>query len=141
MPLFFADIAAQKAASHPPIGTTVRLIASACRAALCGVPSEPRPYRLVVSIGARLASIRSQRRMHAEDRHGLRKGGRIAALRALLAAVPLCLFSVSVFAADGGSHGASEATFLFQIIALLVCGRLMGELMQRLGQPPVMGQL
>ena len=79
--------------------------------------------------------------MHAEDRHGLRKGGRIAALRALLAAVPLCLVSVSVFAADGGSHGASEATFLFQIIALLVCGRLMGELMQRLGQPPVMGQL
>jgi K+:H+ antiporter len=79
--------------------------------------------------------------MHAEDRDGLVKGSCTAALRALLAAVPLCVASVSVFAAERASHGASEATFLFQIIALLVCGRLLGELMQRVGQPPVMGQL
>ena len=46
-----------------------------------------------------------------------------------------------MFAADHASHGASEVIFLFAIIALLVCGRLMGELMQRIGQPPVMGQL
>jgi hypothetical protein len=32
-------------------------------------------------------------------------------------------------------------SFLAQIIALLVCGRLLGELMQRVGQPAVMGQL
>jgi hypothetical protein len=37
--------------------------------------------------------------------------------------------------------GPSEAVFLGQITSLLVCGRLMGELMQRIGQPAVMGQL
>jgi Kef-type K+ transport system membrane component KefB/nucleotide-binding universal stress UspA family protein len=37
--------------------------------------------------------------------------------------------------------GSSEAVFLGQIVSLLVCGRLMGELMQRIGQPAVMGQL
>ncbi|HZO21988.1 MAG TPA: cation:proton antiporter [Steroidobacteraceae bacterium] len=39
------------------------------------------------------------------------------------------------------AHGASVAVFLAQIITLLVCGRFFGELMQRIGQPPVMGQL
>ena len=62
-------------------------------------------------------------------------------LPALLAAVPFCLVSASVFAADNASRGPSEVIFLVQIIALLVCGRLMGELMQRIGQPAVMGQL
>jgi Kef-type K+ transport system membrane component KefB len=47
----------------------------------------------------------------------------------------------SVSAAGLTPDGASEAVFLAQIIALLVCGRLLGELMQRLGQPAVMGQL
>ncbi len=37
--------------------------------------------------------------------------------------------------------GASEVVFLLQIILLLSVGRLMGELMQRIGQPAVMGQL
>src|SRR6266481_7546885 len=58
-----------------------------------------------------------------------------------LAALPFCLVPALVFAADRGSHGPSEAIFLSQIIALLVCGRLMGELMHRIGQPAVMGQL
>jgi Kef-type K+ transport system membrane component KefB len=31
--------------------------------------------------------------------------------------------------------------FLSQIIVLLLVGRLMGEAMQRIGQPAVMGQL
>ena len=35
----------------------------------------------------------------------------------------------------------SEALFLAQIVLLLVVGRLMGEAMQRIGQPAVMGQL
>jgi Kef-type K+ transport system membrane component KefB len=34
-----------------------------------------------------------------------------------------------------------EAIFLFEMIVLLVCGRLLGEAMQRIGQPAVMGQL
>src|SRR5882724_5571440 len=59
----------------------------------------------------------------------------------LLAAFPLCLVPALVFAADKGSHGPSGVIFLSQIIALLVCGRLMGELMHRIDQPAVMGQL
>jgi Kef-type K+ transport system membrane component KefB/nucleotide-binding universal stress UspA family protein len=35
----------------------------------------------------------------------------------------------------------SEAAFLAQIVVLLLVGRLMGEAMQRIGQPAVMGQL
>src|SRR5690348_11474080 len=35
----------------------------------------------------------------------------------------------------------SLAIFLAQIVALVVCGRLVGELMERVGQPAVMGQL
>jgi sodium/hydrogen exchanger family protein len=37
--------------------------------------------------------------------------------------------------------GPSEVIFLTQIIVLLLVGRLMGEAMQRIGQPAVMGQL
>jgi Kef-type K+ transport system membrane component KefB/nucleotide-binding universal stress UspA family protein len=44
-------------------------------------------------------------------------------------------------AAESHAHGPSEVVFLCQIIALLACGRLMGEVMQRIGQPAVMGQL
>jgi len=38
-------------------------------------------------------------------------------------------------------HGSSAAVFLAQITVLLLVGRLLGELMQRVRQPPVMGQL
>jgi Kef-type K+ transport system membrane component KefB len=79
--------------------------------------------------------------MHAEDKGSLGKGDLRRDLPGLLAAVPLCVVAVSVSAADNPSRGPSEVTFLLQIIALLACGRLMGELMQRVGQPPVMGQL
>ena len=37
--------------------------------------------------------------------------------------------------------GGSAAIFLSQIVVLLVAGRLLGELLSRWGQPPVMGQL
>ena len=37
--------------------------------------------------------------------------------------------------------GASGAIFLAQIVVLLLTGRLLGELVSRWGQPPVMGQL
>jgi Kef-type K+ transport system membrane component KefB/nucleotide-binding universal stress UspA family protein len=40
-----------------------------------------------------------------------------------------------------GSKGASEAIFIAQIVVLMVVGRLLGETMQRLRQPAVMGQL
>ena len=79
--------------------------------------------------------------MYAEEAGSLGGVGCAVSLRALLAAVLLCVVSLSAFAADNASRGPSEVIFLLQIIALLVCGRLIGELMQRIGQPPVMGQL
>lgn len=53
---------------------------------------------------------------------------------ALLAAMP-------ALGAEPAKAGASEAVFLCQIIALLLTGRLLGEIMQRFGQPAVLGQL
>ena len=40
-----------------------------------------------------------------------------------------------------GSDKASEAIFVLQIVLLVVVGRGLGEAMQRIGQPAVMGQL
>jgi Kef-type K+ transport system membrane component KefB/nucleotide-binding universal stress UspA family protein len=67
----------------------------------------------------------------------------IASLRrpGLLAGLGLCLVSTAALADHGGSHGSGEALFLLQIIVLLVGARLLGEFMQRIGQPAVMGQL
>jgi Kef-type K+ transport system membrane component KefB/nucleotide-binding universal stress UspA family protein len=59
----------------------------------------------------------------------------------LLAAAPLCLYPALSHAAQRATQGTSEALFLLQIVALLVCARLIGELAHRLGQPAVMGQL
>ncbi|HYU11873.1 MAG TPA: cation:proton antiporter, partial [Stellaceae bacterium] len=56
-------------------------------------------------------------------------------LAALLILIPIPL------AAEGPAHAPSEVVFLTEIILLLVCGRLLGEAMQRIGQPAVMGQL
>jgi len=53
----------------------------------------------------------------------------------------LGLLPSSLLAADKAASGASEIVFLCQVIALFACGRLMGEAMQRIGQPAVMGQL
>ena len=44
-------------------------------------------------------------------------------------------------AADQPPTVPSEALFIAQIVLLLLLGRLLGELMQRIGQPAVMGQL
>src|SRR5947207_7803397 len=56
-------------------------------------------------------------------------------LAALLVVLPLPL------AAAESHQGHSEVVFLGEIILLLVCGRLLGEAMQRVGQPAIMGQL
>ncbi|MEZ2128221.1 cation:proton antiporter [Sinorhizobium sp. CB9] len=42
---------------------------------------------------------------------------------------------------DGKSAGSSESLFLLQIVLLVVTGRLLGELMVRIGQPSIMGQI
>src|SRR5262249_45720374 len=50
------------------------------------------------------------------------------------------LTATPAFAAEGGK-GPSEAIFIGEIIVLMFVGRLMGEVMLRLRQPAVMGQL
>jgi Kef-type K+ transport system membrane component KefB/nucleotide-binding universal stress UspA family protein len=49
--------------------------------------------------------------------------------------------SSAALAADSGPRAASEALFIAELALLLVVGRLMGEAVQRIGQPSVMGQL
>jgi len=39
------------------------------------------------------------------------------------------------------AHGASVVVYIAQIVVLLIAGRIAGESMQRIGQPPVIGQL
>jgi Kef-type K+ transport system membrane component KefB/nucleotide-binding universal stress UspA family protein len=66
-----------------------------------------------------------------------RRTGRpaLGALTLLLALVPCAALAAS------GATGASETLFVAQVLVLIVAGRLMGEVMERLGQPAVMGQL
>jgi Kef-type K+ transport system membrane component KefB/nucleotide-binding universal stress UspA family protein len=60
---------------------------------------------------------------------------------ALLVAVLLAVaMGGPALAAEGGS-GPSEVVFLFQLLILMLVGRLLGEAMQRIGQPSVMGML
>jgi K+:H+ antiporter len=49
--------------------------------------------------------------------------------------------AIPALAAEGGSRGASQALFIAELALLLLVGRLMGEAVQRIGQPSVMGQL
>jgi len=58
----------------------------------------------------------------------------------ICAAALLMLLGGRALAAEGGS-APSEALFLGQLVILMLVGRLLGELMQRVGQPAVMGQL
>jgi Kef-type K+ transport system membrane component KefB/nucleotide-binding universal stress UspA family protein len=47
----------------------------------------------------------------------------------------------AAWAAPEGGHGPSEAIFVAQLMLLMIAGRLLGEVMLRIGQPAVMGQL
>ncbi len=51
--------------------------------------------------------------------------------------------ALPAWAADNANAGSagSEAIFIAELGVLLIVGRLMGEAAQRIGQPPVMGQL
>src|SRR5689334_21159110 len=59
---------------------------------------------------------------------------------ALSVAALFIAFATPALAADG-QKGPSEAIFLVELVMLMVAGRLLGEAMQRIGQPAVMGQL
>src|SRR5262245_57149988 len=47
----------------------------------------------------------------------------------------------AALAAEGAQKGPSEVVFLAQLITLMLVGRLLGEAMNRIGQPSVMGML
>src|SRR6266568_1961510 len=59
----------------------------------------------------------------------------------LVLALFVAALPTTLAAAGTQPHAPSEVVFLTEIILLLVCGRLLGEFMQRIGQPAVMGQL
>jgi hypothetical protein len=59
-------------------------------------------------------------------------GGRL--LPCAIAAVIALLGVSDALAAEAG-HGPSEVVFLLQLIVLMLVGRLLGELMQQIGQP------
>jgi Kef-type K+ transport system membrane component KefB/nucleotide-binding universal stress UspA family protein len=68
---------------------------------------------------------------------GLRwRAGLLLACAALLVLSP-----AAAFAADNPQGAPSEAIFLAELVILILVGRLLGEAMQRIGQPSVMGQL
>src|SRR5262245_18749856 len=73
-----------------------------------------------------------------------RNGSRRAGWRTLPCAAAtwaaLLLPLPAAAAGEGGGH-PSEVLFLLQVVLLVVVGRLAGELLQRLGQPAVMGAL
>src|SRR5262245_35956830 len=75
-------------------------------------------------------------------RNGSRRAGwrTLPGVAATWAAVLLPPPGAAAAAGEGGGH-PSEVLFLLQVVLLVVVGRLAGELLQRLGQPAVMGAL
>jgi Kef-type K+ transport system membrane component KefB/nucleotide-binding universal stress UspA family protein len=59
----------------------------------------------------------------------------------MLALCIMLLSSPALAAANTKTGSPSEALFLVQIVILVVVGRLLGELMVRIGQPSIMGQI
>ncbi|MGB3540778.1 MAG: cation:proton antiporter [Mesorhizobium sp.] len=74
------------------------------------------------------------------------KGRRGGFLTAIAFGAALLLAAGHAWAAEGTGKGpamagSGEAAFVAELVLLLVIGRGLGELLQRLGQPAVMGQL
>src|SRR5919198_252132 len=53
----------------------------------------------------------------------------------------LVLTTIAAAAEGGKSAGPSESLLILQLVLLLAVGRGLGEFMQRIGQPSVMGEL
>ena len=63
-------------------------------------------------------------------------------LLALVALIAVPALAAAPGAPGGETHkGPSEVVFIAEVLALMIVGRLLGELMLRWGQPAVMGQL
>ncbi len=67
---------------------------------------------------------------------GVRLNGRV-----ILALALLCATSTPAWAAAVPGSGSVEGTFIAEIVVLILVGRVLGEVMQRLGQPAITGQL
>jgi Kef-type K+ transport system membrane component KefB/nucleotide-binding universal stress UspA family protein len=80
--------------------------------------------------------MRTPLRLVIASAHLAGRGPYVAALLLMLMPSPLSAAPVAE-----PQWASPEAIFLSEIIVLLVCGRLLGEAMQRIGQPAVMGQL
>lgn len=62
--------------------------------------------------------------------------------RSIHAALLLCVISVpALAAASSNPDKPSEFIFIAQVVLLLLTGRALGEVMQRIGQPAILGQL
>jgi Kef-type K+ transport system membrane component KefB/nucleotide-binding universal stress UspA family protein len=86
--------------------------------------------------------------MNGSGRDPVREHGQASMVRhsarALIAVIALLAAAGPASAASAGGGGpaaSSETLFVVEIGVLLLVGRLMGEAAQRIGQPPVMGQL
>src|SRR5947209_8771447 len=66
--------------------------------------------------------------------------GMVLSAALLLVAAAILTFGSPAWAAEGKA-GSTEAVLIGEILLLVVAGRLLGEVMLRLGQPAVMGQL
>ena len=82
----------------------------------------------------RCSVVRAFARFHANGARAPASGLAILLATALAS-------SSAAFAAEQAPAEPSEALFIAQIVLLLLVGRLLGEVMQRIGQPAVMGQL
>src|SRR3977135_488055 len=80
--------------------------------------------------------MRTPLRVVIASAHLAGRGPYAAALLLMLVPSPL-----SAAPAAEPQWASPEAIFLSEIIVLLLCGRLLGEAMQRIGQPAVLGQL
>jgi Kef-type K+ transport system membrane component KefB/nucleotide-binding universal stress UspA family protein len=81
-------------------------------------------------IRARLGRFRAKPAPRASPRLG-----------GILVAALVSLIPTAAFAAQAMPAEDSVATFVAEVGVLLLVGRIMGEAAQRIGQPPVMGQL
>ena len=102
-------------------------------------------YRFSDKIMLRLGKLERNRfnlkRLRSGREWALRICARPALAPVLLASALLCAAASVALAAEGQASGASAAIFFAQVGVLLLVGRALGELMQRFGQPEVMGQL
>ena len=77
-----------------------------------------------------------------DGRSRTRAAARFAAPRAvILLAILAIMIPTAALAAQEAAPESAIASFIAELGILLVVGRIMGEAAQRIGQPPVMGQL